>query len=206
MLLILLVLLLQRMTGRANMHVIIQMVMIMLMFVLESMYLIIQMTMLKLKLMLMIVLVIMMVRLTRRVAVAMGMPMPVAPSPVPCLAGGGRHELAMLDPFGSQEGVSDGADAGTAPPQDDHLEAVATIQVDMHRGHDLVDVVMLNGVEPVGEFGLVMIEDHGDGPRDLGIRVLHPLFHQGLPHQVAHRLGAIGPGSAPGHQSVETPQ
>ena len=41
---------------------------------------------------------------------------------------------------------------------------------------------------------------------ELGVRVLHLLLHQGLPHQVAHRLGAIGPGSAPGNQGVETPQ
>ena len=154
---------------------------IMLMIVRLSMPVSVQMMVRVIRLMRMRVIEVMivgvMIRMVRIMAVDMGMPMPMIRPRGPHISGGGGHELAMLDPFGPQEGVCNGADAGTAPPHDDHFETIATIQVNVHRGHDLVDILMLDGIEPVGKLGLVMVEDHGDSPRDLGVRVLHPMLH-----------------------------
>lgn len=122
------------------------------------------------------------------------------------LAGGGGHELAMFDALGAEQGIGNGTDPRTGASQDHHLQAVAAVEVDVNRRHNFVDELVLDSVQFVGKVGRVMIEHHGDGARDLGIRPFHRILHQRIPHQVTHRLGPVSPGATASDQGIETGQ
>ncbi len=101
------------------------------------------------------------------------------------------HELAVEDPFGTDEAIRQATDVSEQPLEHDDLEAVSVVDVDVHARDDVVAVVVLNRRQPARQGTSRMIVD--DGHRADGLDILRQLcLDEIVPYEVSERLGPIG--------------
>lgn len=105
---------------------------------------------------------------------------------------GCRHgQLAVFDPFGSDEFIGNIFDqAGLAANQDD-LQTVVVVQVDMDGGNDHVVVIVLNSRQYGLEVLFVMVRDQRNGPDHLLTAEFLPMFDQRIANHVGNGQGTV---------------
>lgn len=103
----------------------------------------------------------------------------------------GRHQIAVEHAFRPQQSVCNPANRRALALHDHDLEAVMLVNMNMHAAYDLMAMRMLDVIKFVAQIARVMIEHHRERRKDLGIRLLDVLLHQGASNQIPHCLGAV---------------
>lgn len=106
----------------------------------------------------------------------------------------GGDELAVEHALGADHAIGQPADLADLTFEGDHLETVALVDVDMHRGDHVVAVVVLEAGEAVGQRpGAVVVDDGDCGHRRDILGELH--LDEVISKEVPDGLGAIGDAS-----------
>ena len=111
--------------------------------------------------------------------------------------------MPMRDALRTQDDIGDRLDKPAFAAQDDHLHADVRIKMDMHRGDDLLEVFVLDGVELLSyRAGMVVVHD-GKRAHHLFARQRALFLRERVAHQVADHFAAVLGEAALGHQGVE---
>lgn len=99
-----------------------------------------------------------------------------------------RRQLAVLDSLYSEDALSEQPNLIAASTQDNDLQAIMGVEMNVHRGDDVLVMGMLDMVELVLEIRGMVIKDDGQRPDDLLEGVLPLLIDESVPYQVAYHL------------------
>ena len=75
--------------------------------------------------------------------------------------------------------------------EQDHFQAAVLVEMDVGRGHDPVEVVVLQVGQPPRDPRGVVVVDQGDDAHRLALVLGDHLFDQGRAHQAAHGLAPV---------------
>ena len=117
----------------------------------------------------------------------------------------GPDEPAVLDVLGYHEPVGDLPDQTRRALHDDYLETIVGVEMDVSRGHDEVDVLVLKGVKALRQFGRLVIVDKGEHPDCFCLFVFPFLGGEPIADQIADGLRAISI-AHPFDQGIESPE
>lgn len=122
---------------------------------------------------------------------------------VQAVSGGGQRQMPVRNALRAQDDIGDRLDKPAFAAQDDHLHADVRIKMDVHRGDDLLEVFMLNGVELLSHrAGMVVVHD-SERAHHLFARQRAFFLCERVTHQIAYHFAAVLGEAALGHQGVE---
>jgi hypothetical protein len=107
------------------------------------------------------------------------------------LAGGGHHQLSVLDSLDADQFVGDPAHVAHLAANDEYFQAVVGVEMDVQRGDDLVVVGVLLLGKLVGEVADVVVVDERHRADSLLFLLLQLQLDLGCADQVPDRLGPV---------------
>ncbi len=103
-----------------------------------------------------------------------------------------ENEPAGFDALGADQVVGQTANLSGRAAKQDHFQASVAIEMNMSRGHDLIEMIVLQVGQSPGDSADVVVVDEGDDSHRLAFVLRDRLFNQCGPHQPADGFAAIG--------------
>jgi hypothetical protein len=103
-----------------------------------------------------------------------------------------KDEPAGFNPLHADEPVGQFAHGLGCAAEENDFEATIGVEMDVGRGDDSFDVVVLEIGQPLADLAGVVIVDQGHDAHGVAVVVCHGFFDEGRAHQAADRFAAVG--------------
>jgi hypothetical protein len=104
----------------------------------------------------------------------------------------GEHESSSLDALGADQVIGEVTNFFGRTAQQDHFQAALVIEMNVSRGDDLVEMMVLYVGQPPRDPADMMVVNQGHDAHRFAVVMSDCLFDQSCPHQAADSLAPIG--------------